>query len=44
MDQLFRSRCMLENLVFGLGLEGHTLVKVSLRKTHWLGGFKKLLN
>ena len=32
MDQLFRSRCMLENLVSCLGLDSHALVKVSLRK------------
>ncbi len=32
MDQLFRSRCVLENLVSRLGLDHHTLVKVSLRK------------
>ena len=32
MDQLFRSRCVLENLVSCLRLEGHSLVKMSLRK------------
>ena len=32
MDQLFRSRCMLENLVCCLGLQTHALVKVPLCK------------
>lgn len=46
MDQLFCSRCMLENLVSCLGLDGHSLVKVSLvalRKESLLGGCKKHL-